>query len=142
MAQIRHAIVIDAPLEKIYSLVATPRGLSQWWAADVTERGGGAELGFFKRATVYRLQLERNLEPREAEWRCVTGEEWNGTRLLFNMTHSNGKTLLRFTHANWKAESDYFVMCTTTWGGLMFRLKATAEGKATGPLFSAEGMAY
>jgi hypothetical protein len=43
---------------------------------------------------------------------------------------------------DWRAETDYFVACTTTWGELMFRLKATAEGKTPGPLFSATGMAY
>jgi hypothetical protein len=58
------------------------------------------------------------------------------------MRENNGKTLLRFSHADWKAETDYFVMCTTTWGELMYRLKATAEGKMPGPLFSAAGLAY
>jgi hypothetical protein len=51
-------------------------------------------------------------------------------------------TLLRFSHLDWRAETDYFVACTTTWGHLMFRLKAAAEGKTPGPLFSATGMAY
>jgi hypothetical protein len=41
-----------------------------------------------------------------------------------------------------RAETDDFVACTTTWGELMFRLKATAEGKSPGPLFSSTGMAY
>jgi hypothetical protein len=52
------------------------------------------------------------------------------------------KTTVRFTRADWKEETDYFVSCTTTWGELMFRLKAAAEGKAPGPLFTADGMAY
>jgi hypothetical protein len=34
------------------------------------------------------------------------------------------------------------VMCTTTWGELMYRLKAAAEGKKPEPLFSKNGMAY
>ncbi len=37
---------------------------------------------------------------------------------------------------------DYFVSCNTTWGELMFRLNAAAEGKTPGPLFSAIGLAY
>jgi uncharacterized protein YndB with AHSA1/START domain len=142
MAQIKLSIGIDAPPEKIYPLVATPRGLSQWWAADVTESGGAVDLGFFNRSTVYRLQLTRSAEPREAEWRCLTGQEWAGTRLVFDITRNNGKSLVRFTHADWNAETDYFVSCTTTWGELMYRLKATAEGKSPGPLFSVSGLAY
>ncbi len=142
MAQIKHAIVIEAPPEKVHPLVASAPGFSRWWAAAVTEKGGAVELSFFGGATVYRLQLTRSAEPREAEWRCVSGQEWNGTRLLFELAPNNAKTLLRFTHADWRSETDYFVMCTTTWGELMFRVKATAEGKGTGPLFSATGMAY
>jgi len=142
MAQIRLSIVIDAPPENIYPLIATARGFSLWWAAGVTENGGAVDLGFFNRATVYRLQLVRSVEPGEAEWHCLSGREWNGTRLLFSLEQNNGKTLVRFTHADWEAETDYFVNCTTTWGELMYRLKATAEGKSPGPLFSAAGLAY
>ncbi len=43
---------------------------------------------------------------------------------------------------DWNAETDYFVNCYTTWGELMFRLKACAEGKAPGPLFLRNAMAY
>jgi uncharacterized protein YndB with AHSA1/START domain len=142
MADIRHSIVIDASPERIHPLVSSGPGLQKWWAADVTEDGEVVELGFFKRDTVYRLQLVRSAAPREAEWRCLSGQEWNGTRLLFDLTNNNGKTLVRFTHADWRTETDYFVSCTTTWGELMFRLKAAAEGKNPGPLFSAAGMAY
>jgi hypothetical protein len=49
---------------------------------------------------------------------------------------------VRFAQLDWKAETDYFTSCNTTWGELMFRLQATAEGKTPGPLFSADGMAY
>jgi len=142
MAQIKLSVIVDAPPERIYPLIATPGGLAQWWAADVTESDGAVVLGFFKRSTVYRVQLVRSTGTREVEWRCLSGKEWEGTRLLFDLTANTGATLLRFTHADWKAETDYFVSCTATWGELMYRLKATAEGKAPGPLFSAAGMAY
>jgi len=52
------------------------------------------------------------------------------------------RTIVRFTHADWQDETDYFVSCTTAWRELMFRLKAAAEGKAPGPLFSNNGLAY
>jgi uncharacterized protein YndB with AHSA1/START domain len=155
MAQIKHQIVVEAPAAKVFPLVSTGGGFKQWWAADVTETDAAVskgttdvvkltlvELGFFKRSTLYRLQQKRVAEPNEAEWCCTTGKEWDGTRMVFALQEDNGKTTVRFTHADWKAETDYFVSCNTTWGELMFRLKAAAEGKAPGPLFSAEGMAY
>lgn len=142
MAKIRHQIVVEAPAAKVFPLVATGKGFKEWWAADVTKIVTTVELGFFKRNTVYRLQLARVSDPREAEWRCTSGKEWDGTRLLFDLKEENGKTTVRFTHADWKSETDYFVSCNTTWGELMFRLKAAAEGKKPEPLFSTDGMAY
>lgn len=143
MPEIKHSIQVAAEARLIHPLVATAKGLSRWWAADVTENQatGSVELGFFKRATVYGLHPIQIAAPRQAHWLCQTGKEWTGTRLLFDLNEQNGQTLLRFTHADWQAETDYFVSCNTVWGELMFRLKAEAEGKKPGPLFTGTGLA-
>jgi hypothetical protein len=141
---IRHAITIEASPDHIYPLIAVGTGFTKWWAADVRESDMGrvAELGFFNRATIYRLKLVRAVEPLESDWLCETGKEWEGTRIRFLLTANNKQTLLRFWHAGWLHETDYFTSCNTTWGELMFRLKAAAEGKPAVPLFSATGLAY
>ena len=144
MPIIRHAIAIDASPQQIFPFVSSGHGFKQWWAADVTEDVPRdiVSLGFFNRSTVYNLHPFRIDEPNYAEWVCQSGEEWNGTRLLFDLLPQKERhTLLRFSHADWRVETDYFVSCTTTWGELMFRLKAAAEGKTPGPIFSATGMA-
>lgn len=145
MPDIRHAIMIAAPADRIHALVSTPGGLSQWWGEDVTEDKAkhAVELGFFNRATVYRLAPVKMAPPQTAEWRCESGKEWEGTRLVFEtISKDGGGTMVRFSHAGWKAETDYFTSCNTTWGELMFRLKAAAEGKAPGPLFTRSAMAF
>jgi hypothetical protein len=142
MADIRHAVQISAAPEAVYPLVATAAGLAQWWAADVAESDGELELGFFNRATIYRLKAIVEIVPSRFECLCETGQEWTGTRLLFHLEAAGSGTLVRFTHAEWQAETDYFVSCTTVWGELMFRLKAAAEGKPRGPLFLRGGLAY
>jgi hypothetical protein len=58
------------------------------------------------------------------------------------MAKNEEQTVLRFKHMYWAAETDYFVSCNTTWGELMFRLKAAAEGKGIDPLFKKNGLAY
>ena len=142
MADIRHAIQIAASPATVFPVISTAHGWSRWWAADVRENGGQIELGFFKRTTIYRLQPLLNQPPTRSEWSCETGAEWSGTRLIFELKPAGTGTLLRFTHADWQADTDYFVSCTTTWGELMFRLKAAAEGKPRGPLFLADTLAY
>jgi hypothetical protein len=144
MPDIKHSIQINASPLVVYPLVASASGFLRWWASDVTEdkATGNVELGFFNRATVYGLRPIQMTAPRQANWLCDTGKEWSGTRLLFDLKEQSSQTLLRFTHADWQAETDYFVSCTTAWGELMFRIKATAEGKNPGPLFAGSGSAY
>ena len=142
MPDIQHAVQIASKPETIYPLVATAKGLGQWWAADITESGGAVSLGFFNRATVYNLTLKVDKPPVQAEWVCDTGDEWSGTHILFRLEAKGSGALLRFTHAGWRSETDYFCSCNTTWGELMYRLKAAAEGKSRGPLFLANDLAY
>jgi len=142
MPDIRHSIQIGAPAETVRSLVAGPSGLQQWWAEDVTRESDGVlSLGFFKRATIYRLRLIQN-EPTSVVWKCETGDEWRETSLAFALTPARSGVGLEFAHAGWKDTTPYFISCNTTWGGLMFRLRAAAEGKRPGPLFSRDALAY
>ena len=144
MPDIKHSISIGAEPHLVYPLVASGQGFTRWWSSDVMEEkpGGNVELGFFKRATIYGLKPIQLVAPRQAHWVCQTGKEWAGTRLLFDLAPDGKNTLLRFTHADWQAETDYFVSCTTVWGEIMFRIKAAAEGHTPGPLFVAAGLAY
>jgi hypothetical protein len=142
MPDIQHCIQIASKPETIYPLVATAHGFGQWWAADITEAAGAVELGFFNRATVYRLKLKVNAADAHAEWICESGDEWSGTRIVFRLEIRPSGTMLRFTHGGWRSETDYFTSCNTTWGELMFRLKAAAERHSRGPLFLANGTGY
>jgi uncharacterized protein YndB with AHSA1/START domain len=142
MPDIRHSIQIAAPVATVYPLVSTAKGWSQWWAVDTKELEGSIEVAFFGRQTIYRLKATTSEAPNRSEWLCETGAEWSGTRLLFRLESAGGGTLLRFTHAGWQNDTAYYVSCTTTWGELMFRIKAAAEGKPRGPLFLADTLAY
>jgi len=142
MADIRHSIQIAAKPGTIYPLVATASGFRQWWAEDTIESGSAVELGFFNKTTIYRLRLREHRLHLQAEWVCETGDEWNGTRIMFVLEESKAGALLRFTHAGWRSETEYFTSCNTTWGELMYRLKAASEGKSRGPLFLAGELSY
>ena len=142
MPDIRHSIQIAAPVEPVFALIATAHGFKQWWAEDVTEAGASIELGFFRRATVYRLHIKAVEAPHHIQWLCETGKEWTGTSIGFELETAGAGTLLNFKHGGWSSETPFFISCNTTWGELMFRLKSAAEGRSPGPLFSADGMAY
>jgi uncharacterized protein YndB with AHSA1/START domain len=142
MPDIHHSINIQAAPEIVIPLVSTADGLRQWWAEDIeAEPDGTVCLGFFNRATSYRLRL---IEPgsRRVRWRCETGREWQGTDLTFGLQDQASGVLLDFVHANWREATPYFTSCNTTWGGLMFRLKNAAEGRPQGPLFRRDSVDY
>ncbi|MGA3213705.1 MAG: SRPBCC domain-containing protein [Terriglobales bacterium] len=137
MPDITHSIAINAKILRVFKLISSADGLSRWWAEDVTVISRApflglafddvVGLGFFNRATIYRLRLVRSIprrdaKPHELEWACESGKEWSGTRLIFRLADDGPRTRVRFTHADWQAATDYFVDCNTTWGALMFRL--------------------
>ena len=102
MADIKCSISIDTPRERVFPLIASGSGFARWWATDVIEdySTGIIEVAFFNRATVYRLKPIRSSTSWTTEWMCQTGQEWAGTRLLFELTETSGKTQLRFMHAD------------------------------------------
>lgn len=142
MPDIRHSIQISKPFDTVYPFFSTAKGFAVWWAADVADVPSTqlVDLHFFNRSTLYRLQPNQILAPTEITWFCLTGQEWSGTRINFRLTPNKEHCLLRFSHLDWQAETEYFTTCNTTWGELLYRLKAAAEGKPRGPLFSKSGM--
>jgi len=137
VAEIKHQIAINTTPEKVYAALATPAGLRNWWTADTNadERvGGKAEFGFNRRGMVFRMKIEK-LEPgKGVVWSCHGDHpEWAGTTLTWGIASEDGTVVLRFTHSGWKSFSDFWAMCNSTWGELMYGLKGYLEGKNPGP---------
>jgi uncharacterized protein YndB with AHSA1/START domain len=141
MADIRLSISIDAPRERVFPLISSGSGFARWWATDVMEdySTGAIEVALFNRATVYRVKPIQSSSSWTTAWICQADQEWIGTRLLFELMDTRGKTQLRFTHADWKAETSSFVSAKKVWEELMLRLKAAADCEGLGPFLSKEG---
>lgn len=137
MAEMDHAIEIDAPPAQVYEALATTEGLRGWWTADSRADpnvGGAAEFGFDSRGTVFRMRIEELKPSARVVWACLgEPDEWTGTRLVWELAPEEGGTALRFTHAGWRSPTPYFASCNSMWGSLMFRLKDYVEGKRPGP---------
>ena len=105
-------------------------------------RIGGARWNWASSTGGCRLRLKVNASARNAGWICETGDEWNWRHLIFRLEARGAGALLRCAHAGWRAETAYFTSRNTTWGEMMFQLKAAAEGKPRGALFQAAAQAY
>lgn len=137
MVEMKHQIPIKASPSNVFAALATQAGLRGWWTADTNaeERvGGKAEFGFDRRGMVFRMRIEELAPGQRVVWSCSGDHpEWAGTTLTWEMAAHNGSTMLRFTHGGWKSFTDFYAMCNSTWGELMYRLKDYLEGKNPGP---------
>ena len=137
MPDLRLIIDIGVPARTVFPLVASGDGFARWWTSDVIITPSGAtELGFEGRSRIYRLRAETMMIPAHAAWSVETGEEWAGTSIVFDLSPTDSGARLTMVHGNWRAATDFFHACATTWGMLLYRLKAAAEGGNPGPNFA------
>lgn len=135
-----HQIAVGAPRGDVFSALTTPAGLAGWWTADVEAKpkeGSAALFGFGDRSTVFVMRIEELIEAELVRWTC-TGrtDEWEGTELTWELLGDDNATDVVFTHGNWDATGDVYRICNTTWGALLYRLKAYAETGDPDPLFT------
>jgi len=134
---IRHRVVISAPLGSVYEAVAKTDGISEWWTRDGVrgESSEGSKLRFFFGQPEPAAVMEVNrLDPDgHVHWHCVEGaDEWVGTKLAFDLTQSGDETVVLFTHADWRDPSEFMAHCSARWAYFILSLKSLVEtGKGT-----------
>ena len=137
MPDIRHRVVISAPLGSVYEAVAKTDGISEWWTRDGVrgESSEGSKLRFFFGQPEPAAVMEVNrLDPDgHVHWHCVEGaDEWVGTKLAFDLTQSGDETVVLFTHADWRDPSEFMAHCSARWAYFILSLKSLVEtGKGT-----------
>jgi|SRR5579863_3305046 len=137
MADLKHQIPIHSTPEKVYAGLTSQGALRAWWTADTIiddKVGGEAVFGFDRRSIVFRMKIEKLVPGKRVVWSCHgDNPEWAGTTLTWDLAPSGEMTMLRFTHSGWKAVTDLYAICNSSWGELMHRLRDYVEGKNPGP---------
>jgi len=106
MADLLHGITIEAKAKEVHAAVATQKGMR----VEALEAGK-------------RVVLSCSGDPAE----------WAGTTLEWTLRPDDGGTRLDFRHGDWKAMTPYAIMCNSTWGELMYRLKKFVESGRPNP---------
>lgn len=134
MPDILHRISIDAPQERVHDLVATTDGIARWWTGRPLDGDSalGSSFGVYfgdaaKPAAVMEVVSDT---PDEVAWRVVEGPgEWIDTIITFALKGvGDGGTTLLFSHAGWRAATEFMSGCTTNWGAYLTSLKNGVEG--------------
>ncbi len=137
MPDIRHRVVMSAPLDQVYSAIATKEGLSDWWTRDgvrgQSAEGSTIEFYFGQPEPAAVMEVTRLDTDGQVSWSCVGGaDEWIGTRLSFALTPKDDETVVLFTHADWRDPSDFMAHCSARWAYFLLSLKSLVEtGKGT-----------
>lgn len=151
MPNIRHALIIGASAEKVYSAITRQEGLSSWWTPDTTAKAEVGSISRFAFGPTYFKEMKiTELRPsKQVKWVCITGaDEWVGTTLSFTLeagdkrTLSNSHpeagdqlqqqdstsvTLLSLKHDEWKDYTPMYAECNYTWGQFLRSLKLFCE---------------
>jgi len=126
---IRINVVIKTPPATIYEAVTTQEGLSSWWCRQTTAKPEEGFINVFLFGQFRNEMQVTQLSPaKKVEWKCINSiEEWMGTHISFDLEEKEGKTLLRFTHGDWKAVTDTYAACTYDWARFIKSLKEYCE---------------
>ena len=130
MAEIIHLFTINSTKEKVYEAITTQEGLSNWWTEDTIAKPEVDSVAEFRFGDRYlnKMRVTNLVENQLVEWECIEGDkEWIGTTFLFDLEEKDSTTILRFSHNNWKEETDFFASCNFNWGYYLNSLKQYCE---------------
>ncbi len=130
MPSIKHYLLIKAQPEKVYNAITKTRGLKGWWTAEAKadEIVGGTAEFIFGEQYYNKMKITNLQDNKTVEWVCLEGDkEWIGTTFLFDLEEKDEGTILRFSHNNWKEETDFFASCNYNWGYYLTSLKQYCE---------------
>jgi uncharacterized protein YndB with AHSA1/START domain len=135
MAVIKHYLIVRSSPEKIYKALTTKVGAANWWTVQTEIGNKVGDINIFDFGERYHNKMEIvDLQPnKRVEWKCIEGDkEWIGTTLTFEMEKKDDHSVLKFTHADWREETDFFASCNYHWGYYLRSIKLYCEsGKGT-----------
>lgn len=130
MENIRHYLVIQAPIQKVYEAITSQEGLSNWWTEETIAK---PEIGFlneFKFGEEYlnKMRIKELIPNKSVLWLCEDGDkEWINTKVSFNLKSKEGETILQFSHEGWREATEFYASCNFHWGRFMESLKLLCE---------------
>lgn len=135
-----HSVTIGATAQRLYSVITTQEGLAQWWTPEVKAEPTVGVLNEFRfEGTTLTFRVEE-LEPsRHIAWSSVqVPPDWEGTRVLFDITAEHGAVNLRFSHAGFASMGGSFGVTSYSWAQYLRSMKLLLE-TGVGEPFGSQG---
>lgn len=132
MNDILHLLKINAPHSAVYTAIATPEGIRNWFSrdADMDPRvGGSGEIRFANGQRVIRMEIAALKPDERVVWNVLSAAmpNWSDTTVEFELTVEGGGTMLHFAQRGFAGTDDFFAMSATAWAGFLISLKLYLE---------------
>ena len=123
---ITHDFWIDEAPEKVFGVLLSSEGLDAWWTLESKAEPalGGVYRLYFGEGYDWRGEVTR-LDPDSCiEWTLTRAvDDWQGTRVRFELQAAKTGTSIRFTHEGWAEASDHYRISTFCWAMYLRLLK-------------------
>jgi uncharacterized protein YndB with AHSA1/START domain len=127
---LRHRIGVESPsTDAVYAALTTIDGLAGWWTTDTTgDTSLGGTIAFRFLPGGFDLEVIELVPGERVRWRVVDGPpEWLGTTIDWQLSRSDGFTIVRFAHEGWTDEGAFMAHCNSKWASYLLSLKALVE---------------
>lgn len=132
-----HSVTIETTPGRLYDAITTQNGLAGWWTPKVEASPTVGALNQFRfEGTTLQFRVDR-LDPGcHVTWSSIQGPpDWEGTRVLFDITPQGDIVSLRFRHAGFASYDGSFGVTSYSWAQYLRSLKLlleTGEGEPFG----------
>lgn len=118
-----YSFTVDQPASRVFDMISK---VQAWWSEDFT--GSSARVGDefevrFADVHYSKHQVIELVPARKVVWLTVDSNlsflqqknEWNGTKVIFEINEAEGKTNLLFTHEGLTLQSECYKDCANGW---------------------------
>ena len=120
-------ITVDNTAQEVFDAVNTPQN---WWSGDFEGDTKHLDDEFTYRYSDMHYSKQRVVESipgKKVIWLVTESylsfiedkEEWNGTKIIFDISTDGDKTQLKFTHEGINPQVECYDACSNAWGQLI-----------------------
>ncbi len=131
MPDILHRLPIGRPAALVFSAIATPGGLNEWWTLDcdgVARLGEIYRFGFGPGFEDWRGEVTSFDPDRTIEWTMTRADaDWTGTIVGVRLVPDGDRTWVEFSHRGWRDANEHYRTSNCCWASYLRILRRHLE---------------